>query len=79
MDSELYAPQLVATTNGTYSCSAEESRRRELVAREDPTVFSPGTTAQDSHESNYFKSIQWSEILYHPAFHSVLTNKNQVS
>ena len=52
MDSELYAPQLVATTNGTYSCSAAESRRRELVAREDPTVFSPGTTAQDSHESN---------------------------
>ncbi|OBT58511.1 hypothetical protein VE04_01249 [Pseudogymnoascus sp. 24MN13] len=60
MDAELYPPQLVATTSSTYSCSIEESRKRELEACEDSTVFSPVGTAQDSRESNYFKSIQWS-------------------
>lgn len=62
MDAELYPPQLVATTSSTYSCSIEESRKRELEARQDSTVFSPVGTAQDGRESNYFKSIQWSEI-----------------
>ncbi|OBU00279.1 hypothetical protein VE01_01449 [Pseudogymnoascus verrucosus] len=60
MDAELCPPQLVATTSSTYSCSIEESRKRELEAREDSTVFSPVGTAQDGRESNYFKSIQWS-------------------
>lgn len=67
MDAELSPPQLVATTSSTYSCSIEESRKRELEAREDSTVFSPVGTAQDGRESNYFKSIQWSEMPCHPA------------
>lgn len=65
MDAELYPPQLVATTSSTYSCSIEESRQRELEAHEDSTAFSPVGTAQDSRESNYFKSIQWFEIQFH--------------
>lgn len=79
MDSELCPPQLVATTSATYSCSIEESRRRELGAREDSDSVSSGGTAQDRHESNYFKSIQWFEILCHSAYFKHLLTKIQVS
>ncbi|KFY40722.1 hypothetical protein V494_03352 [Pseudogymnoascus sp. VKM F-4513 (FW-928)] len=58
MELELWPPQLVATTNDTYSCSIEETR--ELEAREGSPVLSPDGTTQESRESNYFKSIQWS-------------------
>lgn len=76
MDSELSPPQLVATTGGTYSCSIEESRQRELEAREGSHATPSPITAQDSYESNYFKSIQWSEILFYSALLGVHANSD---
>lgn len=66
MDFAAYNPELVATTGTTYSCSIKESAHRETRPRDTTPLSAPlsePTTAEDSGESNYFKSIQWC-VLY---------------
>jgi WD40 repeat protein len=54
-------PKLVATSGDRFSCSIEESICRDKARDESQAQesSSPNCTAEGSHETNYFKSMQW--------------------